>query len=452
MRVRTVALVQPMTATVLRPTADVTPRPPNGRRAVVRVFGALVSPRTWGATMHVLLDFVVGLPMFVFVVVGLSLIAGLAVTVVFAVISLAVLLVGLRLFGKFERARFASLLGVPISDPYPVFHGSLWTQLRLWLFGAAPWKELAYALVLFPLSCIGVTLVTFAWSGSLALFLLPLYVYVLPDQAAHFFVVDIGPGPGIWIVAAVGAAGLLVAPWVARGWAALDVVIGTALLERHGTEEIEQLEERVETLETSRSWALEIAEAERRRIERDLHDGAQQRLVAVAMDLGLAREKLDTDPDRARELIEHAHDESKIAIAELRDLARGIHPVALGDRGLPGAIPALAGRCAIPVDVQVSVPNRPSASIEGIAYFIVSECLANAVKHSSATWVNVSLRERGDRLCIEVTDNGVGGADMTLGSGLLGLADRASSVDGTFDLSSPLGGPTVISVELPCES
>ena len=218
-------------------------------------------------------------------------------------------------------------------------------------------------------------------------------------------------------------------------------MIGRTLLGRNTTEE---LTERVESLEVTRSWAVEIAEAERRRIERDLHDGAQQRLVALAMDLGLAQARLDDDPERARELIDHAHGEAKRAIVELRDLARGIHPVSLSDRGLAGAIPALAGRSTIPVLVDVRVPERLPASIEGIAYFVVSECLANVDKHAQATSATVSVEPVDGQLIVRVTDDGVGGANPAAGSGLRGLADRVAALQGTLDVTSPPGRGTRI--------
>jgi signal transduction histidine kinase len=421
---------------------------------VPRFLVAVVSPRTWASTMQVVLDFVVGLIIFVFVVVCVSVSLGLAVTVIFAIPALVILFWGLRLIGIFERARLGSFLRLRIPDPYPVFEGSLWNRIKLRVFGAAPWKELAYSFVLFPLAAVGFSLVVGAWSACLALALLPAYLGALPGQTAHFWLVDVGSaGAAKWLACAGGIVGLLfVAPWIARGWAMLDGIIGPTLLGRDQSKDIEVLEERVDSLEESRSWAVEIAEAERRRIERDLHDGAQQRLVALAVDLGRAKEKLDSDPAGAKELVEHAHSEAKRAIVELRDLARGIHPVSLGDRGLPGAIPALAGRSDIPVDVHVDVPVRPAPAIEGIAYFVVSECLANAAKYSGADRTRVSLVQHGDRLFLSVVDNGVGGADPRLGSGLRGLAERVGSVDGTFEVSSPIGGPTEIRVELPCAS
>lgn len=414
-----------------------------------RVFGRVVAPSTWLATIHVVLDFFVGLPVFVVMVTAIATTAGLVCTLILAIPALWLTLVFARLVGIFERARFATLLHVALPDPYPVFQGTIWTRARDRFTEPAAWKELGYTLVLFPLGFVGMAAVTVAWSGSIALVLLPAYIGSLPDRVAHLGVVDVTAGAPAWVAAGVGFAGLLIAPWVATGWASLDTFVARTLLSRGVTAE---LEERVDALETTRAWAIEVAEAERRRIERDLHDGAQQRLVALAMDLGMAREKLDSDPEAARALIDEAHLEAKRALVELRDLARGIHPVALSDRGLPGAIPALASRVAIPVEIRVDVPVRPAPSIEGMAYFIVSECLANATKHSNADRIAVDVVQEGPRLIVEVRDNGTGGARAVNGSGLRGLEDRARSVDGTFQVSSPVGGPTVIRVELPCAS
>lgn len=433
---------------LLPPTAVPAGRP--ARRAwPVRVVGAVVSPRTWRSIVHVMFDFLLAMTVSVLVIALLSATIGLAVTVVFAIPPLVGTLLLVRLLGVVDRYRFDAVLGVTIANPHPRTSGRLWTRVRSQVLGWALWKELLYSVALLPLGVIGFSVVVGAWSGSLALVLMPAYIRTFPDRTAHFWLFDVHEGPGVWVACGIGALGLLIAPWVARGWAALDVGLGRTLLGRTSTVE---LEERVDTLETTRAWALEVAEAERRRIERDLHDGAQQRLVALAMDLGMAKEKMDTDPAGAKALVEEAHQEAKRAIVELRDLARGIHPVALGDRGLPGAIPAMASRCAIPVDVEVDVPRRPSPSIEGMAYFIVSECLTNAVKHSGASRVKVRVVQHSGLLSIEVTDDGVGGARPADGSGLRGLADRAASVDGHLDVSSPAGGPTVVRAELPCAS
>jgi signal transduction histidine kinase len=212
------------------------------------------------------------------------------------------------------------------------------------------------------------------------------------------------------------------------------------------------LEERVDVLQTTRARVVDSAEAELRRIERDLHDGAQARLVALALDLGMAREKMTDDPVGARALLDEAHLEAKRAIVELRDLARGIHPAVLADRGLDPALSALVSRARVPVELTVDIPDRPPASTESIAYFVVAEALTNITKHAHATAVSVSVVRRGPSLLLEITDDGVGGADVTKGTGLAGLADRVSAVDGYMDVSSPAGGPTTILVELPCAS
>ncbi|HYG94703.1 MAG TPA: sensor histidine kinase, partial [Nocardioides sp.] len=211
-----------------------------------------------------------------------------------------------------------------------------------------------------------------------------------------------------------------------------------------------ELRSRVADLERSRARVVEVAIAERRRLERDLHDGAQQRLVAVAMGLGRARGKLDSDPDGAAELIAEAHADAKLAISELRDLARGIYPSVLGDRGLDAALSSLAARCPIPVDVSVDVEPRPSTAVESTAYFTVAEALTNIAKHSGATRAQVRVARTGNSVVVEVTDDGRGGAEVRPGGGLAGLADRAATIDGVVVVVSPAGGPTVIRTELPC--
>jgi signal transduction histidine kinase len=194
---------------------------------------------------------------------------------------------------------------------------------------------------------------------------------------------------------------------------------------------------------------VDTAAADLRRIERDLHDGAQARLVALAMDLGLAKEKLTEDPEAAARMVDEAHGEVKTALQELRDLARGIHPAVLTDRGLDAALSAVASRCTVPVQVEVDLPARPAPAIEGIAYFTVSELLQNISKHSRATRATVDVWRVENRLMIQVGDNGVGGADVSEGSGLAGLTDRLDAVDGILVVDSPVAGPTRITAELP---
>ncbi|MCD9590809.1 sensor histidine kinase, partial [Streptomyces sp. 8ZJF_21] len=193
----------------------------------------------------------------------------------------------------------------------------------------------------------------------------------------------------------------------------------------------------------------DTAAADLRRIERDLHDGAQARLVALAMGLGLAKEKLEEDPEAAAKMVDEAHGEVKLALQELRDLARGIHPAILTDRGLGPALSALSARCTVPVKVTVELPERPAPAIEGIAYFTVSELLQNISKHSGAHTAEIELWRADNRLLIQVRDDGRGGAATDRGSGLSGLAERLGSVDGLFAVDSPPGGPTAVTAELP---
>jgi signal transduction histidine kinase len=197
---------------------------------------------------------------------------------------------------------------------------------------------------------------------------------------------------------------------------------------------------------------VEAAEGERRRIERDLPDGAQQRLVSLAMNLGMARQKFDSDPAAAQDLFVDAHAEAKLALGELRALVRGIHPAILTDRGLDAALSALAGRVGVPVDVEVMLEHRPPTAVESAAYFVVAEALTNVARHASATRASVSVVEHEDLIVVEVCDDGIGGADLASGTGLAGLADRVDSIDGRMELRSPLGGPTVVRAELPCAS
>jgi signal transduction histidine kinase len=209
--------------------------------------------------------------------------------------------------------------------------------------------------------------------------------------------------------------------------------------------------ERIDVLTATRSGAVDAQAAELRRIERDLHDGAQARLVALAMDLGMAREKLGADPGAAEALVAEAHEGAKRALAELRDLARGIHPAVLTDRGLEAALASLAGTGAPDVDLETSIPERPPPAIEAAAYFVVAEALANAAKHSGAARVRVRVARAGDRLLIEVADDGRGGADPA-GEGLVGLRRRVEALDGRLEVADGPDGGTVVRAELPCGS
>jgi signal transduction histidine kinase len=223
-------------------------------------------------------------------------------------------------------------------------------------------------------------------------------------------------------------------------------VLATAVLD-WGTSA--QMAERIETLEATRAGAVSVQDSELRRIERDLHDGAQARLVALGMSIGRAEQKLAENPEQVGELLAEARAGAEQALRELRDLARGIHPPVLADRGLEAALAALAASTPMHVALSVDVPERPPSSVESAAYFVAAESLTNAAKHAGATWLDIRIARIGNRLELEITDDGVGGADPN-GSGLMGLRRRVQALDGTLTVTSPAGGPTTIYAELPC--
>jgi signal transduction histidine kinase len=247
----------------------------------------------------------------------------------------------------------------------------------------------------------------------------------------------------ITVTALLGLLITLATPWIVRALTTVDRVMV------HGLLGPSRLASRVVELESDRGVVVDTAAADLRRIERDLHDGAQARLVALAMDLGLAKEKLREDPREAARMVDEAHGEVKTALQELRDLARGIHPAVLTDRGLDAALSSVASRCTVPVQVEVDLVERPAAAIEGIAYFTVSELLQNVSKHSGARSAAVDVWRVEERLMVQVSDDGVGGADASGGSGLAGLAGRLDAVDGILVVDSPVGGPTRVTAELP---
>ncbi|MFD5286154.1 sensor histidine kinase [Streptomyces rubrogriseus] len=360
---------------------------------------------TWKEIAHLLANFPAALLGFTYVVTMLSVGIGLTVTVI-GLPLLAAGLLGARQLGKLERARSRALLGVRVDEPSPLplrsgrgFFAQLWMSLK----DPVGWRTVLYAFIRFP------------W--GVATFLVTL---------TSLFV--------LWPVL----------PFIARGLANADRAMVRGLLSPS-----DELERRIAELESDRGVVVDTAAADLRRIERDLHDGAQARLVNLAMGLGLAKEKLLEDPDAAAAMVDEAHGEVKLALQELRDLARGIHPAVLTDRGLDAALSSVASRCTVPVKVTADLAERPAAAIEGIAYFTVSELLQNVSKHSGASSASVEVWRSSDRLLIQVEDNGHGGARLDGGSGMRGLADRLSAVDGLFVVDSPEGGPTTITAELP---
>ncbi|HUL26172.1 MAG TPA: sensor domain-containing protein [Streptosporangiaceae bacterium] len=409
--------------------------------------GALVSPRTWLAVIHLLAGLVIGLVSFTVVVTGIS--VGIGLLPVFLVgIPVLVGVVWLAgLGGRAERARFAVLLGIAIPAPAPLpDEPKGWRRLNLVFLARTTWLPTVYALVRLPLSLIEFVVVTAVWGVGLALVALPAYNGALPGGSAHLGSFALNNLSWVALGVVIGVALLLGAPPVTRALAAGDAAVASWLL---GPGRRARLAARIGELETSRAGVVDAAETERRRIERDLHDGAQQRLVSLAMELGRARAKFASDPQAAEAIVGQAHEQAKEALTELRNLVRGVHPPVLSDRGLDAALSALAARSPVPVAVRVDLTGRPPPAVEAIAYFVVAEALTNVAKHAKASRALVTVTQSGDLLHVAVRDDGIGGADPS-GQGLSGLAARAAGVDGRLLVTSPAGGPTVIEVVLPC--
>jgi signal transduction histidine kinase len=364
-----------------------------------------------------------------------------------------------RRLGTVHRRLAARLLGTRVASPPPLgpARGRLgWLAAGL---GDGPgWRAVAYQVVKLPLAFLEAYAV-FWWAGGLVNLTYPFWwglfrnhppgVTLDPVPVVTPFpgrLLQVATFPGTFLALAVGLGMVLAAPWVTRAVVAADRRLLVALLGPG------RLARRVRDLEHTRALAVDDAAAQLRRVERDLHDGAQIRLATLAMHLGLARETLAdpgaADVARARMLVDAAHRDAKQALGELRDLARGIHPPVL-DTGLDNALATLAATSAVPVALACDLPERPDPAIETIAYYCAAELLANAAKHSHAGRVTVQADGRHGSLVLEVGDDGVGGADPARGSGLAGLAQRVSTVDGRLRIASPHGGPTLVSVQLP---
>jgi signal transduction histidine kinase len=419
-----------------------------------QIFAPLAKARTWSASLHLMLDMPFGIAWFVIAIVGLSVGVGLVVVALVGLVILAATVFAGRLIGIVERARASALLGLQVPAPAArVRPEGNWPRMRSFLTDTVGWKALGYGVIMLPVGIINFTTVVTMWAVALGGTTYPLWGWALPTSFG-----DDHPIRG-WLKAGyisgtfvVGVLVLVAAPYVIRGLAAMDGGLVKGLLGGSPTAELRQ---RVETLTVSRDASVDIADTERRRIERDLHDGVQAQLVTLAMDLGMARQKLaagsDADPAVVA-LVERAHDDSKRAVSDLRNLVRGIHPAVLTDRGLDAAVSALTARSPIPVEVNIALPSRPPATVESAAYFVIAEALTNAAKHSGASVVRVDGRVVGDVLRIEVRDDGNGGADVQHGGGLAGLASRVAALEGRLRVASPAGGPTTVLAELPLTS
>jgi signal transduction histidine kinase len=356
---------------------------------------------------------------------------------------------------RIHRLRLRAVAGVEIPPQGTIPDRLSMQALATALRSRAIWRQFGYHLVAAPLLAGAAVAALGAWFSGVILSLVYVYVWLLPPDsflrhgASTSPVSGLPPELGLQLDVFLTLGGIVLlfaAPWVTTAVSALDRKVAQALL---GPSGLEELKHRVRHLTATRAGAVDAADADRRRLERDLHDGTQQRLVSLAINLGMARIETTT-VEEAHHAITEAHSEAKAAITELRGLIRGLHPAILQDRGLDAALSGVAARMPIPVRVTVDLPRRPTPAIEAVAYFVISEALANIAKHAQASQAEIFVERVGDWLNVIVSDDGVGGADPAYGSGLVGLAKRTSAVDGTFEVSSPSGGPTLITANLPC--
>jgi signal transduction histidine kinase len=409
-----------------------------------------IHPATWYANGALALGLFTGTVAFAAVVGLIS--SGL--TILLAGIGILFIVFGIegsRLVARIERWR--ALIGEPgrpLPHPYRPLRGGLVAVLRAEFLDEARWRDVLYVAINLPLAIIEFAVVAWFWVVALFFVTMPVWYDAVAGASLPF-----GLGPlssheaGIVLLrTALGAALLPVAASLSQLVMALHRGVVTSLL---CTSESRELRRQVEVLRQSRSAVLETEASELHRIERDLHDGAQQRLVMLNIDLGLASERIDEDPAAAKQLILEGQEQARQALAEIRDLVRGIAPPILVDRGLVAAIQSIAGRGRVPTTLVSGLPagERLSPATERAAYFVVTEALANVAKHSGATRCEIRCRREDGRLVVEVWDDGVGGARLEERGGLAGLASRVDGVDGTFSVSSPEGGPTLVRAEIP---
>jgi signal transduction histidine kinase len=432
-------------------SALVGPRVAGQSHGAVRAF--LISPlhpATWYATFAILLGFWVELAAFSFAMAAFSSGASLLVVGIgFVIIGLTI--EGCRLVARIERRRASLADRRPLlPHAYRPYGSGLRDLLFAVFLDINRWRDVVYVFVAFPLTVLELAVTVGLWGASLALLSMPLWYATSGLAAASGATVTSSTG----IALAGGILGLALMPVAAsaaRGLMALHRAVVAGLL---CDSEQRQLERRVETLEGSRKAVIDVEADELRRIERDLHDGAQQRLVMLSIDLGMAIERIDADPAGARALVVEAQDQARLALAELRDLVRGIAPAILLDRGLVPALSAIAGRCPVPTVVASALPEglRMPDAVERAAYFVVAEAIANVAKHASAGRCEIRCRGEGPALVVEVWDDGTGGARVVPGGGLAGLAGRVEALDGSLAVESPEGGPTLVRAQIPVVS
>jgi signal transduction histidine kinase len=406
----------------------------------------ILDPLTYGRIAYLALAFVLGVVHFTFLVTALSVGVSLAVTLI-GIPILIWTVYAWRWLAQLERRLIAALTGVHIPSPYRQTPpgANWWGKLHSRLADPATWKDLVFLFLQFPVGIVSFVLVTVVLGTGLAALLAPAYYWAVEDGLElGLFEIDT-----LIEAVAVVPVGVLILFLGIPALGALGKLYGHLAALLLGSNADPELTAQVTDLQDARSRIIAAADAERRRIERDLHDGAQQRLVALALQLRMAESRAQSGDPEAAKLIHGAGEEASLALAELRDLARGIHPAILTNRGLAAALDDLAARATVPVEVLEAPHERLPDEVEAAAYFVVSECLANVAKHAQASSATVRVRADSGRLIVEVADDGTGGVEAGNGSGLQGLEDRVGALDGSLSLVSPAGGGTRVTARIP---
>jgi signal transduction histidine kinase len=423
-------------------------RPGPSLKRIKALFRSILDSRTYGRILYLVLALPLGVAEFTFLVTAISFGFSTAVTLIGIPVLVGSVYVW-RWLADLERRVIGSLVGTEIPSPYrpdPV-GGRWWNRFAARLADPATWKDLAFLLLQFPLGILSFSVTVAVFGFGLRLLFAPVAYDKLWDGdwidwlgvdtlGEALALVPLGALILLFGIPALGALGRL------YGWLALQLL---------GSNADPELTAQVTELQDARSRIIAAADDERRRIERDLHDGAQQRLVALALNLRMAEQRaIDGDPP-AVDLIRGAGDEANLALKELRDLARGIHPAILTNRGLPAALEDLAARATLPVEVLASPEERLPGAVEAAAYFVVSECLANIGKHANAETATVAVTAQDGLVTVEVSDDGVGGAALDGGTGIQGLTDRVGALRGSLAIDSPPGVGTRVTAVIPLD-
>ena len=413
---------------------------------VARLARDILDARTYGRIGYLLLAFPLGVIEFCFLVTAISFGIGTAITLI-GIPVLIFTVYAWRWIASLERHLIGLLTGIRIQSPYRTvsLDASWWDKLKATLADPATWKDLVFLALQLPLGIASFVVTVVVLSAAIGGLWAPTYYWAIEDG------IDVGlfhadTLPEALALMPVGAVILFLGIPALGALGRLYGLLAAVLL---GSNEDPELTAEVSDLRDARSRIIAAADAERRRIERDLHDGAQQRLVALALTLRMAEKRAAEGDPEAAELVRQAGAEAGHALAELRDLARGIHPAILSNRGLRAALDDLAARATLPVEITATPDERLPEPVEAAAYFVVSECLANVSKHSRAQVAHVSVTAEDGRVTVTVSDDGVGGAELGGGSGLQGLVDRVGAVDGKLSLHSPPGEGTRVVATIP---